>query len=155
MFRPHDHDHHTNWAEYTYTTHDVDEQIKENGDKWWLTTQVLHTFVFVGLPLLTHLNLSHNQVDITGCWFSCFWCWCQCSCWCWSGKLFWCWCRMFISMLMLQLHTIASGAFVLPALQVIDLSHNAMVEVRSGCLIVRLPNCYKGLFIYYVTEVSE
>ena len=57
---------------------------------------------------------------------------------------------MFISMLMLQLHTIASGAFVLPALQVIDLSHNAMVEVRSGCLIVRLPNCYKGLFIYYV-----
>ena len=53
-------------------------------------------------------------------------------------------------MLMLQLHTIASGAFVLPALQVIDLSHNAMVEVRSGCLIVRLPNCYKGLFIYYV-----
>ena len=31
----------------------------------------------------------------------------------------------------LQLHTIASGAFVLPALQVIDLSHNAMVEVRS------------------------
>ena len=63
-----------NWAEFTYTTHDVDEQIKENGDQWWLTTQVLHTFVFVGLPLLTHLNLSHNQVDITGCWFSCFWC---------------------------------------------------------------------------------
>ena len=53
-------------------------------------------------------------------------------------------------MLMLQLHTIASGAFVLPALQVIDLSHNAMVEVRSGCLIVSPPDCYKGLFIYYV-----
>ena len=31
-----------------------------------------------------------------------------------------------------QLHTIASGAFVLPALQVIDLSHNAMVEVRHN-----------------------
>ena len=28
------------------------------------SVQVLHTFVFVGLPLLTHLNLSHNQVDI-------------------------------------------------------------------------------------------
>ena len=30
----------------------------------YLHTQVLHTFVFVGLPLLTHLNLSHNQVNI-------------------------------------------------------------------------------------------
>ena len=34
--------------------------FSQNGKK--LLSKVLHTFVFVGLPLLTHLNLSHNQV---------------------------------------------------------------------------------------------
>ena len=52
--------------------------------------QVLHSLVFVGLPSLWCLNLSHNQI-----------------------------------------HTVSEGAFVLPSLVELDISHNAMTEAPA------------------------